>query len=600
MPRRAGARRRSWRSGPPTRASARRFAWFTIDRGDNDPVRFWAYAIESLRTVALRRPASLAALGVSGTDPVDVVLPPLINELAALDGRVVLVLEDYHLIQSDAVHDGVAFLRRACCRPRLELAIATRLDPPLPLARLRARGEMLELRTAELRFDEDGGPGAATAQPLGDALSGTDVERLRRAHRGLGRRASTSPRSRSAGATDLPGVHRGVRGRRPAHRRLPRRRGARRHRPGDAHLPAADVDPRAALRRRSATTCSRPRTQHAGLLEIERANLFLVAARRAARVVPLPPPLRRPAPHELERAEPELVPELHRRAGDWLASNGALDEAIRHLLAADDERAGGAARRDPVAGAVQPRRARHRRPLARRPAGGRRPRRAGSLLARAWVLMDRGRPREAERWLPARRAPGPGEAAVLRAVLAFKLGGSETPSGMPRRRSRSRPLDSPLGLTVAQLHPRHRRATTRGGLDAAAEALAEGSAARRVSATTRSRGSTRSATSALIRLDQGDPGRRAGRGGGGARAWRPSRAASAHFVTAMAQLAHGRLDADDEALEQAVTLARRGAAPVEVAAALLGARRRTARPGHACRGAGHARGLSTTPDDCPS
>src|SRR3954453_16043845 len=89
----------------------RPFAWFTIDRGDNDPVRFWGYAIEALRTLEPSvGSASLAALGVSGTNPIEVVLPPLINELAALDRRVVLVLEDYHLIQSPDVHEGVAFL----------------------------------------------------------------------------------------------------------------------------------------------------------------------------------------------------------------------------------------------------------------------------------------------------------------------------------------------------------------------------------------------------------------------------------------------------------------------------------------------------------
>ena len=162
-----------WAADPRER---RRFAWFTIDRGDNDPVRFWAYAIESLRAVASVGRSSLAALGVSGTDPVDVVLPPLINELTALDGRVVLVLEDYHLIHSDAVHDGVAFLLDHA-PPAFELAIATRLDPPLPLARLRARGEMLELRTAELRFDETEAHALLRAA-LGDTLSGTDVERL--------------------------------------------------------------------------------------------------------------------------------------------------------------------------------------------------------------------------------------------------------------------------------------------------------------------------------------------------------------------------------------------------------------------------------------
>src|SRR5205807_8820194 len=108
-----------------------------------DAVRFWGYAIEALRTLEPSiGSASLAALGVSGTNPLDVVLPPLINELAALDRRLVLALEDYHLIQSPEVHEGLAFLVERL-PPTLELAITTRLDPPLPLPRLRARGEML-------------------------------------------------------------------------------------------------------------------------------------------------------------------------------------------------------------------------------------------------------------------------------------------------------------------------------------------------------------------------------------------------------------------------------------------------------------------------
>src|SRR5205085_343843 len=135
----------------------RPFAWLTLDRGDNDAVRFWGYAIEALRTLEPSiGSASLAALGVSGTNPLDVVLPPLINELAALDRRLVLALEDYHLIQSPEVHEGLTFL----------------------------------------------------------------VERL----------------------------HRGVRGRRPPHRRLPRRRGTGRARSANAQVPSPHLDPGARLR----------------------------------------------------------------------------------------------------------------------------------------------------------------------------------------------------------------------------------------------------------------------------------------------------------------------------------------------------------------
>src|SRR5207249_1922317 len=128
----------------------RPFAWLTLDRSDNDPVRFWGYAIEALRTLEPSvGSASLAALGVSGTSPIDVVLPPPINELTALDRL----------------------------PPPLELAIAPRLDPPLPLPRLRARGELLEFRSTQLRFDAEEAEELLRAA-LGDTLDEADVERL--------------------------------------------------------------------------------------------------------------------------------------------------------------------------------------------------------------------------------------------------------------------------------------------------------------------------------------------------------------------------------------------------------------------------------------
>src|ERR671936_2191509 len=97
-----------WAADP---RESRAFAWFTVDRADNDPVRFWGYAIQALRSVLPDvGSSSLAALGVVGTNAVELVLPPLINELVALERRAVLVLEDYHLIDSPEVHEGVAFL----------------------------------------------------------------------------------------------------------------------------------------------------------------------------------------------------------------------------------------------------------------------------------------------------------------------------------------------------------------------------------------------------------------------------------------------------------------------------------------------------------
>jgi class 3 adenylate cyclase len=136
------------------RASAdetRRFAWVSLDPEDDDPVRFWSYLIGALRTV---EPAfgeeALARLPNAGSSLVDAVLPRLINELAGSSLRSVLVLDDYHLLHNELIHTSVSYLLRHLPRT-LQLAIASRADPPLPLAALRASGELTEIRAEELR-----------------------------------------------------------------------------------------------------------------------------------------------------------------------------------------------------------------------------------------------------------------------------------------------------------------------------------------------------------------------------------------------------------------------------------------------------------------
>jgi LuxR family maltose regulon positive regulatory protein len=86
--------------------------------------------------------------------PIESLLTLLLNDLAALSDPLVLVLDDYHVIENRAIHDGLAFLLDHL-PPRLRLILATRSDPPLPLSRLRARQQLLELRASNLRFTPD-------------------------------------------------------------------------------------------------------------------------------------------------------------------------------------------------------------------------------------------------------------------------------------------------------------------------------------------------------------------------------------------------------------------------------------------------------------
>src|SRR5262245_54169558 len=131
----------------------RPFAWVSLEASDDDPVRFWSYVIAALQTVAPGFGASIVS-ALPNASLTDVVLPRLINDLAALPGPVVLVLDDYHLLANEAVHASVGYLLRHAPRT-LQLALATRVDPPIPLARLRAAGELLEIRTGDLRFADE-------------------------------------------------------------------------------------------------------------------------------------------------------------------------------------------------------------------------------------------------------------------------------------------------------------------------------------------------------------------------------------------------------------------------------------------------------------
>src|SRR5688572_2470134 len=139
-------------------------AWLSLDQRDDDPATFWAYLVGALRTVVPEvGTGTLAMLGAPQSST-DAALATLLNELSAVEGELLLVLDDYHVIESRDVHDGVAFLLDHL-PPQIHLVIATRVDPPLPLARLRARGELVEVRASDLRFARD-----ETAAYLSDVM----------------------------------------------------------------------------------------------------------------------------------------------------------------------------------------------------------------------------------------------------------------------------------------------------------------------------------------------------------------------------------------------------------------------------------------------
>src|SRR5439155_1161065 len=130
-------------------------AWVSLDQSDNHAASFWSYLFAALQTVKPGVGASAISLLQSPQPPpIEAVLTLLLNELSAMSTDVMLVLDDYHVIDAREIHDGMVFLLDHL-PPRLHLVIASRADPPLPLARLRARGELVEIRAEDLRFAPD-------------------------------------------------------------------------------------------------------------------------------------------------------------------------------------------------------------------------------------------------------------------------------------------------------------------------------------------------------------------------------------------------------------------------------------------------------------
>lgn len=134
-----------WFAGEPTTA------WLSLDPRDDEPERFWSYVLAALGGVAPDVSSETAALLHARQVPLETVVATLINDLETAACDLALVLDDYHVIHDPAIHESVAFLLEHL-PPQIRLVIATRADPPLPLASLRADGDLLEVRAADLRF----------------------------------------------------------------------------------------------------------------------------------------------------------------------------------------------------------------------------------------------------------------------------------------------------------------------------------------------------------------------------------------------------------------------------------------------------------------
>ncbi|AHY45641.1 ATP-dependent transcriptional regulator [Rubrobacter radiotolerans] len=317
-----------WVAGLPRPAG-----WLSLDEADNDPARFLAYLVAALRTVAADiGEGVLGALGSPQPPPTEAILTVLLNEITTVEDDLILVLDDYHVIDTGAVDDALAFLIEHL-PPRMHLVIATREDPNLPLARLRARGQLLEVRAADLRFT----PSEAAEflkGVMGLSLSEEDIAALESCTEGWIAGLQLAALS-MRGREDVAGFIRAfagdnryivdylveeVLGRQPERVR--------------GFLLKTSI-----LERLSGPLCDAVTGQQrsSALLEaLERGNLFVVPLddrRRWFRYHHLFADVLRA---RMMEEQPDRASTLHRRASEWYERNGSPADAIRHALAAGD------------------------------------------------------------------------------------------------------------------------------------------------------------------------------------------------------------------------------------------------------------------------
>jgi LuxR family maltose regulon positive regulatory protein len=314
-------------------AGGGRVAWVSLEESDNDPTRFWSYLVAALRTVEPGvGTVALEALGGPSVELERVVVPSLVNDLATVEAPLVLVLDDYHVVMDATCHQSLGlFLDHLPAE--VHVVLSTRRDPPLPLARMRGRGELAELRVGELQFTDEEAAALLNGS-MGLALAAQDVARLAERTEGW------------AAGLVLAGLS--LRGRPDSSGFIAAFSGGDRH---VADYLVAEVLERqpeelrqfllrtSVLERLSGPLCDavlETRGSAELLRQLEASNLFVVPLddrRQWYRYHQLFADLLR---LQLGAREPGLVPVLHRRAAAWHQAAGQVDEAIGHASAAGD------------------------------------------------------------------------------------------------------------------------------------------------------------------------------------------------------------------------------------------------------------------------
>jgi LuxR family maltose regulon positive regulatory protein len=305
--------------------------WLSLDSADNDVVRFLSYFIAALQTLQpTLGDEALAVASKSPQDSLESALTLLVNDLSQLDEDLLLILDDYHLIQTPEIHHLMTFLLEHA-PPRFHIVIATRADPPLPIARLRAQDQLTELRAQDLRFNEHE-TATFLSKMMEISLSQADVQTLATRTEGwiagLQLAALSLQRSKDmqTAIEHFVGGHEYVAdylidevlSQQPDHYR-------------DFLLQTS------ILERLTGSLCEAVTGQSESaqiLSQLHKSNLFLESLddrRKWYRYHNLFADLLR---QRVGNLEPDLLPELHEKASQWYEDQGMLEQAIEHAFRA--------------------------------------------------------------------------------------------------------------------------------------------------------------------------------------------------------------------------------------------------------------------------
>ena len=322
---------------PTGRGGGVRAAWFSLDEGDNDPARFWSHFIAALQTLSADTGAgALGALQASQPQlpPIESILTSLLNEIISIPDNFILVLDDYHDVDSRQIDNALTFLIERL-PPRMHLVIATREDPDLPLARLRARNQLTELRVKDLRFTESEAAGFLN-QAMGLRLSPEDVSALETRTEGWIAGLQLAALSMQ-GLQDTAGFIRSFTG--SHHFVLDYLIEEVLHKQPESiqtFLLQTSILERMCGQLCDAILLNSSIVGQEILEHLERTNLFIIPLdneRCWYRYHHLFAELLR---NRLVRAFPDQIADLQRRASDWHAGNKFFQEAITHAITARD------------------------------------------------------------------------------------------------------------------------------------------------------------------------------------------------------------------------------------------------------------------------